>query len=148
MAFSYDFHLPVVLVGKFVFINTSVCVCVFIYQNKSLKMRVTKAISYAMKVFCGMQEVFWNTDPHQPFTTENWNLGNAAPELIQEFGPGNQNKSVELVSPIATFSLQTQLNIHWFATRGIIYSALCLLELVFVCLPHFREWVQEREIKS
>lgn len=61
-------------------------------------------------------------------------------ELIQEFEPGNQNnKSVEIVSPTATFSLHAQLDTNWFVTRGIIYSALCLLELFFVCLPHFRE---------
>lgn len=80
------------------------------------------------RFFSGIQKVFWTTDPHL-LAQNNWSTGNAAPELIQEFEPGNQNnKSVELVSPIAAFSLHTQLNIHWFATRGIIYSALCLLE--------------------
>jgi len=42
----------------------------------------------------------------------------AIPEQIPEFEPGNPNcyqdqKSVELVSPIAASCLYTQLKIHW-----------------------------------
>lgn len=108
---------------------------VYLYtRTNHWKWGLQKPFLMLWRFFVDCKKYFGTQTLTSLFPQNNWSTGNAAPELIQEFGPGNQNnKSVELLSPIATFSLQTQLNIHWFATRRIIYSVLCLLELVF-CL--------------
>lgn len=132
--FSYTFHLPVALAGLFVFIYTYVCVCLYT-RTDYWKWGLKKPFPMPWRVSVECKRYF-ETQTHTSFLPQsNWSTGNAAPELIQEFEPGSQNnESVELMSPIATFSLHTQLNIRWSATRGIIYSALCWNYFLSVCL--------------
>lgn len=118
-----------------VYLHICVCFCVYIPE------KITDNEGYKSHFFCP-ESFLWNAEgilKHRP-TPAFYHRIAGVQELIQEFEPGNQNnKCVELVPPTATFTLHTQLDIHWFVTRGIIYSALRLLELFFVCLPHFRE---------
>lgn len=89
------------------------CVFVCLYTRTDYwKWRLKKPFLMPWRVFVECKRYF-ETQTHTSFLPQNnWGTGNAAPELTQEFEPGSRNnESVELVSPIATFSLYTQLNI-------------------------------------
>lgn len=68
-----------------------------------------------------------------------WEIQFAAPELVQEFDPGNQNdchdcRGVELVSPIAAFGLYTELFIGLHRGELFIQTFVCLNDFMSIFL--------------